>query len=136
ISGTVSDPSGAVIPGVTILARNAETGLEQSTTTNDEGFYAFPALPIGHYEIVMGHPGFKPYRQAALTIDASTALRVDVRLELGPQTQTVNITEAGSSIETTNTQMGQIATGTKITSGPLNGRGFTDLLALQPGVIP
>ncbi|MGO9272288.1 MAG: carboxypeptidase regulatory-like domain-containing protein [Terriglobia bacterium] len=136
ISGTVWDPSGAVIPGVTIAARNTETGLEESTTTNEEGFYAFPALPVGHYEIVMRHPGFKPYRQGALTIDANTALRVDARLELGPQTQTVNITEAGPSVETTNTQMGQLATSTKINSVPLNGRGFTDLLALQPGVIP
>ena len=136
ISGTVKDPSGAVIPGVAVTASNTETGVRQSATTNAEGFYAFPTLPIGHYEIEIHHPGFRPYRQTGLVIGANTALSVDATLELGAQSQTVTVSEAGLHVESSNTQMGELISGAEITSVPLNGRGYTDLLALQPGVIP
>lgn len=136
LSGTVVDPSGAVIPGVAVILQCTETGWKQITTTNSDGFYAFPTLPPGHYEIEIHHPGFKPYRQVGLALGANTALRVDAKLALGVETEAVTVSEAPVRVETASTQMGEAVTGTKINSVPLNGRGYTDLLALQPGIIP
>ena len=136
LSGTVVDPSGAVVPGVAVSLRNTETGVQQIATTNSDGFFAFPTLPPGHYELEIRHPGFKPYRHVGLSLDANTALRVDAKLELGPQMETVTISEAAVRVETSSTQMGEAVTGSKIASVPLNGRSFTDLLALQAGVVP
>ena len=136
LAGTVADPSGAVIPGVAVTIRNTETGAQQIATTNRDGFFAFPILPSGHYEIEMCHPGFKPYRRVGLSLDTNSALRVDATLELGPQKEAVTVSEAAVHVEAASTQMGEAVTGTKIASVPLNGRSFTDLLALQAGVVP
>jgi hypothetical protein len=132
----VVDPSGAVIPGVAVTLLCTETGVKEIATTNSDGSFVFPALPPGRYEVGIHHPGFKPYRQVGLALDASTVLRVDARLELGPQTETITVSEAGVHVETASSQMGEAVTATKISAVPLNGRSYTDLLALQPGIIP
>ncbi len=136
ISGTVADPSGAVIPGATIITENAETGIQHKVATNAEGFYTFPTLPPGHYEIEIYHPGFKPFQRLGLSVHANASLRVDARLELAAHTETVIVSEAAVHIETANTQMGEAVAGSKMTGIPLNGRAYTDLLALQAGIIP
>jgi hypothetical protein len=136
VSGTVVDPSGAVIPGVAVTLLCTETGVKHIATTNSDGFYAFPTLPAGHYEIEIRHPGFKPYRQVGLSFDATTVLQFDAKLELGVQTETLRVSEAGVHIETASSEMGEAVPGTKIAAVPLNGRSYTDLLALQPGIVP
>jgi len=136
ISGTVVDPSGAVIPGATVTLRGAGAGLSRVAVTNSDGLYSFPALAAGQYEIEVSHSGFAPYHQLGLAVDTGSVLRVDARLELGAQTQTITVSEAGVHVETDSTQMGQAIAGTKIASVPLNGRDYADLLALQPGIVP
>lgn len=136
IAGSVADPTGATVPDVMVAARNTDTGVPQRVATNGAGFYAFPALPGGHYELRIEHAGFKPYLQTGLEVTSNAALRVDIRLELGPRNETVTVTESPARIETANTQMGELITGAKMTGMPVNGRSYTDLLALQPGVIP
>ncbi len=136
ISGTVTDSSGAVIPGAAVMATNTETSVQNSTVTNAEGFYSFPALPPGHYEVQIKAKGFEQYRQTALVIDVNSALRVDATLKVGAETQEVSVSATAAHVETSNTQMGEIIGTTKMTALPLNGRSFTDLLALQPGVVP
>lgn len=136
VAGTVADPSGAMVSEATVVARNTDTGLLQRVATNDAGFYAFPALPSGHYDLQVEHPGFKPYLQTGLEVTANAALRVDIKLMLGPRNETVTVTESPTQVETANTQIGELITGTKMTGIPVNGRSYTDLLALQPGVIP
>ena len=136
ISGTVADPSGAVIPGASVILRNVETEFRQSSTTNADGFYAFPTLPSGHYELQVEQPGFRPYRRTALEVTLGTALRVDVELTLGPHSEAITVAESPTLVETANTQMGEVITGTKMIGIPVNGRSYTDLLALEPGVIP
>ena len=89
ISGEVRDPSGAVIPGVSVVALNTETGIQNSTQTNTAGFYNFPALPAGHYEVKITKSGFEEYRQTGLVVDVNTALRVDASLKVGAIMQTV-----------------------------------------------
>lgn len=136
ISGTVMDSSGAVIPGATVVAVNAETNIRNSTLTNAEGFYSLPALPPGDYEVQIKAKGFQQYRQTALVIDVNSALRVDATLQVGAETQEISVSATVAHVETNNTQMGEIIGTTKMTALPLNGRSFTDLLALQPGVAP
>lgn len=136
ISGIVRDPSGAVIPVVTVVALNIQTGVKQTTTTDSRGFYSFPALPLGDYEIFIRKAGFRQYEQKGLVIDVNTALRVDAMLEVGAVSQAVTVSGTAVHVSTTSTQLGQVITGTKMVTLPLNGRSYTDLLALQPGVAP
>ena len=135
IAGTVADPSGGVMPAVVVAARNAETGITQKTATNAEGFFAFPALPEGRYEVKINQPGFQPYSVQVL-VDSNTALRLDIRLLLEAQSNAVTVNESAAQVETTSTQMGELMPARQVASIPINGRGFTDLLAFQPGVIP
>jgi hypothetical protein len=136
ISGTVTDPTGAVIPGAAVTAHNTETGIDSSTQTNAQGFYSFPALPAGKYEVSIKAPGFQEYRETGLVLDVNTALRIDAAMKVGAVNQEVSVTATAVHVETSNTQMGEVIGTTKMTTLPLNGRSYTDLLALQPGVAP
>jgi Carboxypeptidase regulatory-like domain len=136
ISGTVKDPTGAVIPDTAVIARNVDTDVQQTVSTNTEGFYAFTALPVGHYEIETFRPGFKPYKRTGLVIDVSTALQLDLTMEMGEQSEQVTVTDSGIHVETESTQIGEVIATAKMTAIPLNGRSFTDLMDLQPGIVP
>src|SRR5215469_9077963 len=135
ISGTVKDTSGGVVPSAAVTALNTGTGVSQSVQTDALGFYVFPVLPVGAYEITIRHTGFKDYRQTALTLDATVALRVDATLQIGAAAQEITVLSSTVHVDTSSTQMGEIIGGTKMTTLPLNGRAYTDLLALQPGVV-
>ena len=78
-----------------MIIRNSATGFQLSTTTNDEGFYAFPTLDVGTYELEIAFPGFKPYKRTGLVIDVNTKLEVDVPLEVGEQSQQVTVSDTG-----------------------------------------
>lgn len=136
ISGTVTDRSGAVVADASVIVRDVERRVERSTSTNETGFYAFTFLPVGIYEIEIQSPGFRAFSRTDLVIDIGSALQVDGILEVGEHADEVTVTEEGAPVETSSTQMGEVVTGTKITGAPLNGRSFTDLLALQSGVVP
>jgi hypothetical protein len=136
ISGTVTDPSGAVIPAATVVALNTRTGVKLTTSTDSRGFYSFPELSIGDYEILIQKTGFKQYEEKGLIININTVLRVDATLQLGQVSQSVSVSSTTVHVSTTSTQLGQVVTGTKMVTLPLNGRSYTDLLALQPGVAP
>src|SRR5437899_5452054 len=136
ISGTVKDPTGAVVPGSQITVLETQTGIRTETKTDSAGYYSFPALPVGHYDLEVKTGGFRDFKQTGLILDVNTSLTVDIPLELGPASQEVTVNAATVQVETTNTQMGEVITDTKMTTVPLNGRSYTDLLALQPGVTP
>lgn len=136
ITGVVKDPSGAVIPHVKITVVNVETGIHRTTATNAQGSYSFPALPIGDYALDASAPGFKEYKQTGIRLDVNTALAVDFSLTLGSTHETVTVNASAVHIETTGAQLGEVISGKQMTDLPLNGRNYTDLLALQPGVTP
>jgi len=136
ISGLVTDPTGAVVAGANVVALNVLTNVRSESKTDSQGFYNFPALPIGTYSVEVAVNGFKTYRQSGLVIDANSALRVDVGLELGQTTEAVTVVSEATHVETQSTQGGEVITGERMTTVPLNGRAYTDLLSLQPGVIP
>ncbi|MGA8593845.1 MAG: TonB-dependent receptor [Bryobacteraceae bacterium] len=136
ISGTVTDPSGALIPDASVTAINTQTGIKQRTRTDAQGYYSFPSLPVGRYDLLIQTSGFKDYKETDLILDVNSALTANARLQVGEANQEVTVNAAAVQVETTNTQMGEVITGSKMTTVPLNGRSYTDLLALQPGVAP
>jgi hypothetical protein len=136
ISGTIKDRSGAVVPDVTVIVRNVDTGVERTSSTNSDGFYAVTAVPIGHYDLEVSHPGFKPYKRTGLVIDVDTAVKIDVPLDIGEQSDQVTVLDTAVHIEIASAEMGEVVAGKVITAVALNGRSFTDLLALQPGIVP
>jgi hypothetical protein len=136
ISGIVTDPGGAVVVGAEITATNVETGVAHTVTTDAKGFYSFPALQIGTYTIRVRRKGFKDFEQQNIRIDANSSIRADAQLQVGAVQEHVTVSSAAVHVETTSTQMGEVITGESMTSIPLNGRSYTDLMATQPGVVP
>src|ERR1700677_880994 len=136
ISGAVTDPNGLAVAGAKVTAINTATNVRQTITANSIGVYSFPELPVGNYEIEVEANSFRTYRHTNLVVDTDSKLRVDASLLLGDQRESVTVAAAPVSVETVNTQLGEVIDGRKIVAVPLNGRSFTDLLALQPGVAP
>jgi hypothetical protein len=136
VSGTVKDRTNALVPGAIVRATDVDTRVEQQVVTNDQGYYSFPDLPVGRYNVTITRPGFRLYQRNGITINANGSVIVDAILEIGAQTQSVTVNENAVRAETSDTQMGEVTSGTKIAAVPLNGRSYTDLLALQPGVVP
>jgi Carboxypeptidase regulatory-like domain/TonB dependent receptor-like, beta-barrel len=136
ISGIVRDASGSVVPGASIVLRNRDTGIERPAGTNSDGFYAFTAVPVGHYDLEVKKNGFKPYKRTRLVIDVNTVLQVDVPLDVGEQSEQVTVLDTAVHIDIESAEMGEVVAGKVITGVALNGRSYTDLLALQPGIVP
>jgi hypothetical protein len=136
ISGTVTDQTGAVIPDTTVSALNLDTTVVQTTKTNANGFYNFSALPVGRYEIEILREGFNPYKRTGLVIDVNSQLRADVSLSMGAQSEEVIVSENAVHVETESTQVGEVVGGDVLVAVALNGRSFTDLMSLQPGIVP
>ncbi len=136
ISGTVKDRSGAVIAKATVTALNTDTGVRQVVTTNGAGAYSFPSLPVGHYDVEITFDGFRPYRRANIMVNVNGSLLVDSVLEVGERSETVTVNESAVQAETASTQLGDVIAAATVAALPLNGRSYTDLLALQPGVLP
>src|SRR6202162_5846793 len=136
ISGTVTDPSGAVIAGATVTATNLDTGVVTTLTTNSQGFYSFQELPLGKYSVTVTQTGFKSYVQTGIMLDVNDALVIDVALQVGQTTEKVEVLSSALHVDTESTQMGEVVTGKEMTDVPLVSRSYTDLLTLQPGVAP
>jgi len=136
IVGTVKDSSGAVVRNAIVKAANLNTGVQQQVSTNEVGFYSFPALPVGRYDISIKKAGFKLYRRTGISIDANGSEVVDVVLEVGEPSEAITVNQTAIRAETSDSQLGELISGTKMVAVPLNGRSFTDLLSLQAGVAP
>ncbi|MGB8013605.1 MAG: carboxypeptidase regulatory-like domain-containing protein [Terriglobales bacterium] len=136
VSGAVKDASGAVIPEAAVSVTNLDTGVRERTATNGRGFYSLPELAVGRYEIAIKKAGFKLYQRTGISIDTNSAETVDVVLEVGETFDAVTVLDTAVHAETTDTQMGDVISSGKMSAVPLNGRSYTDLLALQPGVVP
>src|ERR1700739_3672976 len=136
VSGIVTDPSGGVVVGATVTAINPQTGVRAAIHTDKSGFYNFSDLSVGTYDLEVEQKGFKTFHQTKIVIDANSAIKIDVKLELGEVSEKVTVESQAVHVETQSTQMGEVINSQKITAVPLNGRDFTDLLSLQPGVVP
>jgi len=136
ISGTVKDPSGSIIVNAHVSVRESNTGLSYETRTDNKGYYTFPVLPVGHYVLAVVAPGFGKYERNEIVLDTNAALTLNALLAVGGGSQSVTVTDNTLHVETASTQLGQVITGRQMNAVPLDGRSYTDLLSLQPGVAP
>ena len=136
IRGTVTDPSGAVIQGAAVIARQAETGLSRSTTTDRNGGYVLLELPVGHYRLQVAAKGFEEYVQDGITLNVNETASVSPHLAVGSEKQQVLVRADAGLIEPTVTSMGKVVQQRELEDLPLNGRNFSQLGLLQPGVVP
>jgi len=134
--GTVTDPSGTAVPGATVTLTVTATGGKQTVATDGHGFYSFQGLPIGRYDLDVNAAGFRPLRRTGVASDVNSKVVVDATLVIGEKTEEITVSESSARVEAADTQMGQVITGKQMTAVPLNGRSYTDLLALQSGVVP
>ncbi len=136
ISGEIKDPSNRIVVNAAVTAREINTSLSYRVVTDASGYFTFPVLPVGHYDLKITAPGFSSYERTGIVLDANAALTIDATLTITGDRETVSVTDNSLHVETTSTQLGQVITGSEMLAAPLNGRSYTDLLSLQPGVSP
>jgi hypothetical protein len=136
IRGTVTDPSGAVIRDAAVTAQQAETGLSRSTTTDRNGNYVLLELPVGHYRLQVEAKSFEEYVQDGITLNVNETASVSPRLAVGSEKEQVLVSADAELIEPTVTSMGEVVQQRELEDLPLNGRNFSQLGLLQPGVVP
>ena len=135
ILGSVMDPTGAVVAGAQVKVRNLGTGLERTTVTGSDGSYSVPELPIGTYEVTVTQSGFQTFVANGVTVDVATERRVDAALKPGEVSQRVEVSgDLLPQVETTSATLGGTLSAETITNIPVNGRDYTKLVYLNPGV--
>ena len=132
ILGTVTDPNGDVVPGATITVKNKSTGLERSTSTDVDGNYTVPELPIGAYEVRIEKTGFVSTRVENVAVEVAGERRVDVKLNIGAVEEVISI-PLSQQVETTSNTLGGTITTRIAEDLPINGRDFTKFLVMVPG---
>jgi outer membrane receptor protein involved in Fe transport len=134
-SGTVTDPSNAAVAGAKVTITNRATNLSVTTTTNQSGGYTAKELPIGVYKITVEAAGFKTFNNSAVTLDAGTVARVDVKMQLGQAREIVEVTGEASAVNTEEAKLSTTINSTQISNLPLNGRNVYDLMQMAPGAV-
>jgi hypothetical protein len=133
IRGTVTDATGAAIPGVTVTATQVRTGLVRTAVTDGTGSYGFSELPLGDYNVAAALSGFTPQTVKGVGVDASATRRVDLSLLAGERTESVEVIAGASLVDSTGNTQGGTIKGEQAAELPVNGRDFTKLLSLVPG---
>src|SRR5947208_4135991 len=128
ISGTVSDQTGAVLPGAEITATQTDTGVARMTVSNETGSYVLPNLPLGPYRVEVALPGFRTFVQTGVVLQVNSSPVVNARLEVGQVTEQVEVQANAAAVETRSAGIGQVVENTRILELPLNGRNVTDLI--------
>jgi hypothetical protein len=136
LEGIILDPTGAVVPGATIALRNPATGLRRTTTSSENGFYSFPLLPVGMYELEVSKSGFAAKTLSGLVLQVGQTARVDVTLELARGETTVRVEARPPLIETATPALGDEIDNARVSLLPLNGRQFSQLALLAAGAVP
>lgn len=136
IRGIVSDPSGAIVQSATVTAKQVETGLTRVAITDRQGAYVLVELPIGHYELEVKARGFQTHLQQGISLDVNQNATVGVRLKLGAETQQVQVNADAALVQSTVSSLGETVMEREILDLPLDGRNFSQLGTLQPGVVP
>jgi hypothetical protein len=136
LEGRVYDSSGGIIIGATVKAVRTDTDVAQTQLTNPSGVFSFPLLPAGRYELRVEAAGFAPYAQSPILLSINQTARVSVRLQVAQSSDVVNVEAQVSRVEIGSNTVGNVVTGRELVDLPLNGRNFTQLGLLQPGVAP
>jgi hypothetical protein len=133
-TGTVSDPSGAVIPGSEVTVTNTATRLTKTATTNPAGFYDIEAVPAGLYDVTIKKEGFKTFVSPGVKLDPGERLALNATLEVGARTSEVTVTASAILVETASGEQSGTISGNQIQELMLNGRNYIGLALLIPGV--
>ncbi len=135
ILGTVTDPTGAVVAGAQVKVHSASTGLDRTAVTSADGSYSVPELPIGSYDVTVTQAGFQTYVAKGVAVDVATERRVDAALKTGEVSQRVEVSgDLLPQVETTSATIGGTLSAEVISNIPVNGRDYTKLVYLNPGV--
>ena len=136
IRGTVTDPSGAVVQGASVSAKQTETGLTRTAATDHDGAYVLLELPVGHYQLRVEAKSFQKYVQVGITLNVNVSATVPIHLVVGAEGQQVQVTADAQIIQYSVTSLGKVVLEREILDLPLDGRNFSQLGTLQPGVVP
>src|SRR5713226_302882 len=136
VIGVVTDPTGSVVPKAKVTVTNVETGVSRDTVTDGDGSYQILLVPIGAYTVSVEAQGFRKTVTSPQRLAINPSLKVDVSLEVGATTETVQVESSASGVETVNATLGHSVTSAQIVNAPLNGRNVLSLALTEPGVIP
>ncbi len=136
IQGTVTDDTGAVIPGADVLVENIETGAQSSLSTNEVGFYTAPGLNQGLYSVTCSSEGFSSKQFPEVRLEVQQTMRIDCAMAVGSVTETVEVNAAAILIQSEKTEVGQVIDSKRILEMPLNGRNYLELAKFSVGVLP
>ena len=134
ISGTVTDPSGALVRKAHVLVHNDDTGVQRTLTTGNEGTFAAPAIPIGSYTVTADSPGFATYKRTGISLTVGQTLSLTLALSLSGS-DTVTVTDVPSTVNLSVDQTSGLVDSRQVKELPLNGRSYDQLLQLNPGVV-
>jgi hypothetical protein len=130
INGTVTDQSGAILPGVEVTVRQTATGLARNVVSDETGYYTAPNLPIGPYMLEAALPGFRTYVRTGIVLQVNSNPVINVTLEVGALTEQIEVRADAAMVETRNTGIGQVMETQRVLELPLNGRQVTELIFL------
>jgi hypothetical protein len=136
LNGTVRDPSGAVVPGAIITLVNSRTGFKQVTESNSTGDYSIVNITPGNYVVTVSKDGFSNAKSDQFSLGVNQTGTMNFNLQVGSATTSVEVSASGVEIETSTAELGTLIGTSDVNSLPLNGRNFTELLLLQPGISP
>ena len=136
VNGVIRDPSGTTVPGAQVLLHNVDTNVDRQTVSNGTGEYVFLQVPPGNYVLHVTKAGFQTSNIHQFTLTVNQKSVIDVSLSLGQVTQTVSVQAAGETVEASSAGLGGTITEKQVVNLPLNGRNFTQLITLSPGVSP
>ncbi len=135
LTGTVTDPSGAVVSGANVAATSKATGQVRTTTSDSSGVYKFSLLPPGEYSVKIAASGFKTAEVGAVTINITETAVLNQKLELGAQATEVTVQSTVETVQTQNATVGSLVGSQTVTTLPLNSRNYTQIIDLSPGVV-
>ena len=135
ISGTVRDGSGAAISGATVIIRNVETGTTRTLTSDAEGRYAAPAIPVGSYSVTASRKDFSAQTRTGIRLVVGQAAVVDLSLAVGQVHQEVTVASTPATIELSTRQTSGLVDEKQVKELPLNGRSYDELMTLNPAVV-
>jgi outer membrane receptor protein involved in Fe transport len=134
LSGTITDPSGAAVANAQVVIKNSATGVAKTVTTNTDGFYSAANLLPGEYEVAVSTPGFNTEIKKGITINVGSQPVFSLILQIGSVANSVEVTTEAPTVQLTSSDISATVSATTVRELPLNGRSWTDLAALQPGV--
>ncbi|WP_255483995.1 carboxypeptidase regulatory-like domain-containing protein [Granulicella sp. 5B5] len=137
LSGAVRDPSGAAIAGAALTLINVAQKVTYYAASDASGLYSFEGIPVGRYDLIAHANGFTTQRLANLMVDTDAAIRLDMTLAISATGEAITVTSNSyAMVELSATHLGEVVSSAQMNALPLNGRSYTDLLSIQPGVAP